>query len=58
MPARHVALNNHRDNLKLEIRKQHKGQEINGLILTHFREKISKPEKKTPAILSTVKSHI
>jgi hypothetical protein len=58
MPSRHVALNNHRDNLKLEIRKQQKGQGINGVTLIHFREKISNPETKTPAFLSTVKSHI
>jgi hypothetical protein len=58
MPSRHVALNNQRDNLKFEIRKQQKGQEINRVSLNHFREKISNPETKTPAFLRTVKSHI
>jgi ribosome recycling factor len=56
-PSRYVALKNHRDNLNFEIKKQQKDQEINGVILHHFREKISNPEKKTPAFLSTVKSY-
>jgi len=58
MPSRHVALNNHKDNLKFEIEKQQEGQEINGVTLNHFQEKINNPETKTPAFLSTVKSHI
>jgi hypothetical protein len=58
MPSRHVVLNNQRDNLKFEIRKQQKDQEIYGVTLNRFREKISNPETKTPAFLRTVKSHI